>query len=80
MKNFLYRIAPGVLLMLAILFGLNIINEFVPHDNSDPPNGGRSGMSVFTDYLTGCQYLSQRGTLTPRLDKNGKQICIEVVQ
>lgn len=80
MKNFLYRIAPGALLVLIILFGLSIINEFIPRDDSDPRTGGRSGLSVFTDYLTGCQYLGLRGTLTPRLDKNGKQVCIEVVQ
>jgi hypothetical protein len=80
MKNFLYRIALNALLVLAILFGLNVINDFIPRDDSDPRNGGRSGMSVFTDYLTGCQYLGLRGTLTPRLDKNSKQICIEVVQ
>ena len=42
-------------------------------DDSDPP-GGRSGMMVLTDNLTGCQYL-YRSSITPRMDSNGKQIC-----
>jgi len=42
-------------------------------DDSDP-FGGRSGMMVLTDSLTGCQYL-YRGSLTPRMDRNGKQVC-----
>lgn len=33
-----------------------------------------SGVAVFTDPETGCQYLVRTG-LTPRLDKYGKQIC-----
>lgn len=44
-------------------------------DNSDPP-GGRSGMKVKIDNLTGCEYLrTYEGGLTPRLDADGKQIC-----
>lgn len=36
----------------------------------------RSGMGLFTDYGTGCQYLgSPRGGITPRLGTDGKQIC-----
>jgi hypothetical protein len=47
-----------------------------PHDDSDPP-GGRSDLSIRIDALTGCQYLSAgwRGGLTPRLDRDGHQIC-----
>lgn len=36
----------------------------------------RSGLKLHIDNLTGCQYLStSRGGITPRLDKNAKQIC-----
>lgn len=54
-------------------------------DDTDPPRTSdwfpeRSGMELFADHLTGCQYL--RGgslfggsALTPRLDANGKQVC-----
>lgn len=35
-----------------------------------------SGLGLYTDNLTGCQYLSSpRGGLVPRLDKDGTQIC-----
>ena len=38
------------------------------YDDTDPP-GGRSGLVVLTDHLTGQQYLSsaKHGGLTPRL-------------
>jgi len=44
-------------------------------DDSDPPDG-ISGMVVYHDHLTGCEYLaSGHGGITPRLDANGKQVC-----
>lgn len=44
-------------------------------DDTDAP-GRRSGMRLSTDYRTGCQYLaSPWGGITPRMDRNGKQIC-----
>lgn len=47
-------------------------------DNTDPP-GGSSGMGLYTDYMTGCQYLSRgSGSLTPRMDADGRQVCITV--
>lgn len=49
-----------------------------PRDDTDPPEG-RSGMVPLVDALTGCQYLKGpgywNGALTPRLDRNGKQVC-----
>lgn len=53
----------------------------MPYDDTDnPPN--RSGMILYTDSLTGCQYLSvsRSGGITPRMGANGKQICGEVSQ
>lgn len=33
-------------------------------------------VSLYTDPDTGCEYLAQyRGGITPRLDRNGKQVC-----
>lgn len=44
-------------------------------DDTDPA-GGRSGMVLYTDDKTGCQYLSNRfGGMTPRLNRDGEQIC-----
>lgn len=44
-------------------------------DNTDPTDGV-SGMELYTDARTGCQYLGTGfSALTPRLDSDGKQIC-----
>lgn len=44
-------------------------------DNTDSPNK-RSGMQLYTDYLTGCQYLQGKrsGGLTPRKDGQGNHV------
>ena len=43
--------------------------------DADPPHGV-SGVKLITDYGTGCQYLmSPEGSLTPRLNATGKQVC-----
>jgi hypothetical protein len=46
------------------------------HDDTDPPDG-MSGMDLFTDNATGCQYLgygasSNGKALTPRIASDGK--------
>lgn len=50
-------------------------------DDSDPPNG-RSGMVIFKDHLTGCEYLARPAmaplmaqVLTPRMGADGRQVC-----
>lgn len=55
---------------------VSAVNLVAPYDDSDPP-GGRSNLMIYTDHLTGCQYLSAglHNALFPRLDTNGKQIC-----
>lgn len=46
-----------------------------PKDSTDPA-AGRSGMGLYIDSATGCHYLGRRfGTLVPRLDAGGDQIC-----
>lgn len=45
-------------------------------DTDDKLSGERSGMALHIDNRTGCHYLaSSAGSLTPRLDKSGRQIC-----
>lgn len=39
-----------------------------------------SGMRVYEDEETGCQYLGRDGALTPRLDAEGKQICKQICE
>lgn len=48
-----------------------------PYDDTDDiENGERSGMALYTDNLTGCQYLNASffAELTPRVDGNGKHV------
>ena len=49
-------------------------------DTDDVENRIRSGMVLYIDHGTGCQYLSTRslftvGTLIPRVDSRGKHVC-----
>ena len=59
-----------------IYFAIAVVGRFAPHDNTDPP-GGRSGLGLYIDALTGCEYLSAGlfGGITPRLDRSGKHVC-----
>lgn len=51
--------------------------QFAPRDSTDTATE-RSGMTLRTDALTGCQYLESRtGYLTPRLDSDKMIICNE---
>ena len=48
--------------------------RFWPYDDTDPPSG-RSGLLVYTDAKTGCQYLrASGGGITPRMQGDGKQV------
>lgn len=51
----------------------------LPYDDTDPAShggSGRSGLYLYTDAGTGCQYLSKPfDVLIPRLDASGKHIC-----
>ena len=45
--------------------------------DSTDSNSGRSGMRLYIDNKTGCHYLGEFfGNLTPRLNADGKQICV----
>lgn len=62
-------------LVILFLVTLSAAKCVATKDSTDPENGV-SGMSLYTDALTDCQYLSTPfGSLTPRLDRSGKQIC-----
>lgn len=64
----------GLCIWLYVCF--NVVKGLYTYDSTD--NGKkRSGMAVHVDDKTGCHYISTMfGGPTPRLDKNGKQICI----
>lgn len=63
-------------LMLAIPAGLLIGTASNDRDSTDPKDG-RSGMRLYTDAMTGCQYLSAGGGITPRLDSDNMIVCNE---
>ncbi len=67
-----YRFAIIVGFIVSISYILNYIP--IMKDDTDP-KWGRSGMAIKVDHLTGCEYLSGVGGLTPRLDVEGSQIC-----
>ena len=46
-------------------------------DNSDINGWKRSGLKIYTDNLTGVQYLETRNGLTPRLNRDGQLVIIE---
>lgn len=48
----------------------------LPLFRDDTDGARRSGLSPRTDARTGCQYLETAGGgITPRLDRDGRQIC-----
>jgi len=64
------------MLCCAAIFTLSLYQmtlPYEPRDDSDGPHEN-SHMDVYTDHLTGCQYL-YRYSLTPRMDASGKQVC-----
>lgn len=66
-----YTIWIIVLFLALEFFGLAYF--LAPMDSTDSPEK-RSGLSIKIDNMTGCHYL-YRGSLTPRMDETGKQIC-----
>lgn len=76
-----YQLATIFLAIIMIIFVILFVSTW-PHvaptmrnDDTDPPKGV-SGMDLYQDNRTGCQYLSLPGTsLIPRMDRDGKQVC-----
>jgi len=67
------------MLCCAAIFTLSLYQMTLPYEPKDDSDGPHenSHMDVFTDHLTGCQYL-YRYSLTPRMDASGKQVCKKV--
>jgi hypothetical protein len=62
--------------LLVLFFATSTILEACAPKDSTDSEESRSGMALHIDNLTGCHYLGKSiGGLTPRLDKEGKQIC-----
>ncbi len=68
----LLLIVTGTLAFAALVaWALSSAN---PRDDTDT-DVLRSGMRLYTDHGTGCQYLRAGDGLTPRLDSAGKPMC-----
>lgn len=66
-------------LVLALLITSALVG-CAAKDSTDPAEG-ISGLSLFSDNMTGCQYLSHNsGALTPRMNADGKQVCTKGAQ
>lgn len=82
MMKILDYLGIQALKLLFIIIAANFIMFFSGYftgaydrDDTDFPDS-RSNMNSYIDAKTGCEYLStQGGSLTPRLDKEGNQIC-----
>ena len=70
MINFIF----GAVSMFAILLILNINYIHKDYDTTDNPPK-RSGLRIYRDQLTGCEYLASPYGMTPRLDQNGNIVC-----
>lgn len=69
---------PTVKKLFVITLFVGGICLLSPTDNTDVSYWERSGMRLYTDNLTGCQYLGGLfGAPTPRLDATGEHVCIK---
>jgi hypothetical protein len=71
------KIPPLLIVGLMFLLVALVSDWLTPYDDTDDvENGVRSGMHLYTDSLTGCQYLkgSFFAELTPRVDGNGRHV------
>ena len=82
MKEFIEFIKAfdPIIISLGTIFGIMLFAAFATDDNRKASNtdglGYRSGVTLFTDQITGCQYLrTSEGSITPRLNAQGKQLC-----
>lgn len=63
--------------LLILLFSIVYSNIRESDTTDNPIKKERSGLILYTDHLTGCQYLKAGyfGGMTPRLNKQQQQIC-----
>jgi len=46
------------------------------HDDTDGKAGQHSGLALYTDSGTGCEYVATiTGSITPRMNKDKTQVC-----
>lgn len=75
-KSYVKEVSKWALLLLFVALYISWFMQLSinrPKDTTDPANG-LSGLRLYTDDLTGCQYLSSGNnvTLIPRVAPDGK--------
>ena len=70
----------GLFTLGAVIVALSVYGYFGPYDDTDDAiNKERSGLSLYTDHGTGCQYLVKLDlfavAITPRMRHDGSQVC-----
>jgi hypothetical protein len=74
---FTYRITLFILVFILIHLIIKYSYNYFTigfDDTDDKVNKKRSGLTVYTDYKTGLQYLKSGNAMFPRFDKNGNQL------
>lgn len=69
--------ALGVAVASVIFFGTQWVLFKLDVGRDDTDGKTRSGLNLYTDHKTGCQYLGNGSGLTPRMDAQGYQMCSE---
>ena len=72
------RLAIILGIWIAIGMGITVpVPDFRDYDSTDDAvKGERSGLKLYIDHETGCEYISSFfGSLSLRLDSKGKHIC-----
>ncbi|ELK2377702.1 hypothetical protein RU030_002465 [Salmonella enterica] len=69
--------ALGVVVTSVIFFGTQWVLFKLDVGRDDTDGKTRSGLNLYTDHKTGCQYLGNGSGLTPRMDAQGYQVCGE---
>ena len=79
-KQFTYGVVYASFVVIGLIAILGflltpILETITPRDATDSAYE-RSGMRLYTDHGTGCQYLATKeGHLSPRLHSDGAQVC-----
>ena len=81
-KKYVENLLWAALLFILVASAYGFIRDYPNYDDTDDVNNGvRSGMTLRTDYGTGCQYLVEvrlfTSTVVPRMDSNGNHVCKE---
>lgn len=74
-RRALRRFALGCALAFVLVWAVSwvLFEAGVTRDSTD--GDSPSNLRLYTDALTGCQYLGNGNGLTPRIDAQGYQIC-----